>query len=181
MGNNTLIVVSADHGESLGEHNLWGHGVSLYEPELHIPLIMVMPGKIPGGRVIRQPVESAGIVPTMLSLAGVKTAETFAGKDLTPYFRDGPDEDAGAFARWESLSSIRTERWKLIAGEKGKFELYDLENDPGERKNVVSDNPGLLRILDYRLKGAAARKMVFSNEGSGKSVKEDLKSLGYLK
>jgi arylsulfatase A-like enzyme len=181
LAENTLIVVSADHGESLGEHNLWGHGLSLYEPELHIPLIMVMPGKIPEGLVIRQPVESASIVPTILSLAEVKGAGEFAGKDLNPHFKNQGDTDGSAFALWGSLSSIRTERWKLIASDEGRFELYDLQNDPGEKKNIMSDNPGLLRSLDHRLKGAAARRIVFPDKNSTQPLQDNLKSLGYLK
>lgn len=178
---NTLIVVSADHGESLGEHNLWGHGLSLYETELHIPLIMVMPGRIPAGKVITKPVESADIVPTILSLVGKEITMELAGKDLTPFFKNDPDFDAGAFARWRSLRSFRLERWKMITTEEGKFELYDLQNDPLETKNLVSEDPRLLRILDIRLQAAAGRRTVLSDKKATETLADDLKSLGYLK
>jgi len=114
LEDNTLIVVSADHGESLGEHNMWGHGISLYESELHIPLFMVLPGKIPPGTVISQPIETLNIVPTILSLVGEKADEELIGKDLTPLFNGGSVEQTGVFARWVGMSSYRKGRWKLI-------------------------------------------------------------------
>jgi len=175
----TLIVFSSDHGESLGEHRRWGHGVSLYESELRIPLFMAMPGTIPAGAVIPQPVESLDIVPTILSFVGTRPDKGLPGKDLTPLFKDESVESDGIFARWDGAYSYRKGRWKLIIGKDGKFELYNLEADPPEKINLVSENPQMLRQMHSALKHSALRETII-DEKTGEPLKEKLKSLGYL-
>lgn len=177
----TLIVVSSDHGESLGEHNLWGHGLSVYEPETLIPLIMVLPGRIPKGKVVSQPVEAIDIVPTVLSLIGKeKDGNQFSGKDVADLMKDGTavDERAGAFARWKDQKSYRTERWKLV-DTGGKLEAFDLKEDPMEQNNIAELSPALLTNLQFELGKTEKREVKIKK--TGKSLLERLESLGYLK
>lgn len=174
----TLIVFSADHGESLGEHRIWGHGYSLYETELRIPLFMVLQGKIPAGTVISQPVESIDIVPTVLSLAGIEPDKRLTGKDLTPLFSGGNINEAGVFARWAGESSYRSGNWKVMLGKKRGFELYDLEKDPGEQRNLASEKPEKLKRMRRALE-VSGRREIRINE-KGEPLRDRLKGLGYL-
>lgn len=180
LSKHTLIVVSSDHGESLGEHNLWGHGMSVYEPETLIPLIMVLPGRIPKGAVVSQPVEAIDIVPTILSLVGERADGKFGGKDVAGLLKDGTnaDEKAGAFARWKDQKSFRTERWKLV-DTGGKLEIFDLKDDPLENINAAERFPALLVNLHFELDKAKEREIKVKK--SGQSLFEQLESLGYLK
>ena len=175
----TLVIVSSDHGESLGEHNMWGHGISLYESELHIPLIMVMPGRIPEGTVISQPIETLDIVPTVLSLVGEKADVELIGKDLTPLFSGGSVEQSGVFARWVGMYSYRKDRWKMMSSKARNFELYDLETDPREERNLASQNTEVLRRMNEALKESASRE-VYINKKTGELLRDKLKALGYL-
>jgi arylsulfatase A-like enzyme len=181
LAENTLTIFSSDHGESLGEHYMWGHGLSLYESELHIPLFMVMPGKIPPGTVISQPIESLDIVPTVLSLIGAKEDEKLIGKDLTPLFKGGSIDHPGVFARWSGEYSFRKGRWKLISGRKKGFKLYDLKTDPREARNLTSHNANILRSMEsaLMLKMSALREIAIDDK-TGRTLRDKLKSLGYL-
>jgi arylsulfatase A-like enzyme len=179
LSDRTLIVFSSDHGESLGEHLRWGHGISLYESELRIPLFMVMPGRIPPGIVISQPVESLDIVPTILSLAGVKFDNRFAGNDLTPLFRGRTVESSGVFARGAGEYAYRVDRWKLITRDAGGFELYDLEADPRERQNLASREAQRLRQMHGALQRSSLREIPIDQD-TGEPLMEGLRSLGYI-
>ena len=72
---NTLLVITADHGESFGEHGKWVHGTALYQEQIHVPLVMSYPGQIPPGIVIEAPVQSMDLMPTILDWAGVDVPE----------------------------------------------------------------------------------------------------------
>jgi arylsulfatase A-like enzyme len=89
VSDSTLTVLTADHGESLGEHDYVGHGRHLYENIVHVPLIIRMPGKVMAGKTIKTPVSSIDLAPTILDLtlgewAGGKAGSIFTGKSLAP-------------------------------------------------------------------------------------------------
>ena len=81
---NTLIIVTADHGEEIGEHRLVGHGRSLYRDELHVPLLVVKPGKVPSGRVVAEPVSLRDLPATVVDLLGLSGGSPFPGRSLAP-------------------------------------------------------------------------------------------------
>jgi len=84
----TLIIFIADHGEHMGEHLLWDHKPPGYRQVLHVPLIMVGPGNIPGNKIFRQPVQLLDIMPTVLDLAGLETEHLLmSGDSLVPLIR----------------------------------------------------------------------------------------------
>ena len=83
----TIVAVVGDHGEGLGEHGELTHGLLLYEPTLHVPMIVGAPGGKP--RVVREPVSTIDLAPTLASLAGVPMTGTLDGVDLAPVVRDG--------------------------------------------------------------------------------------------
>ncbi|HJZ78407.1 MAG TPA: sulfatase-like hydrolase/transferase [Vicinamibacterales bacterium] len=154
----TLVAVTADHGEALGEHGESVHGFFLYEATLRVPLLMRGPGIRPGTRI---PVvaRSVDLFPTILELSGVPSPKgtlPIAGRSLAAAARGdrrGLDE-APAFAEsltprihygWSDLRSIRDGRWKFVLAPRP--ELYDLARDPAERRNLVVDEPARARAL----------------------------------
>ncbi len=133
LADDTLVVLVADHGESLGEHGWYfSHGLSLHETDVHVPLVFRLPGKLPAGRVVRGQVESVDIAPTLLDLLGVPTPPVMEGRSLVPLLL-GEEEGGEPVTRMEAGSrigrqrkGIRTERWKLVYNAAG----IDLDREP---------------------------------------------------
>ncbi len=163
-----LVVLTADHGESLGEHGESTHGVFIYDATARIPLVMRGPG-IAAGTRIHAPVSLVDVMPTVLSRVGIEPPPTVAGRDLGPLL-GGESLPAPAPAPalylesllprlsygWSPLHGVRTERWKLVRGVTP--ELYDLEADPGERVDLAAEQPEVVRRLsrESALERAAA-------------------------
>ncbi len=164
LADDTVLVITSDHGEHLGENHMLGHKLSVYEPLLHVPLVLWGPGRIPAGRRIAGQVQSLGLFGTILDLAGVgrgdapklPAAEPRSGYTFCEYaypqiFLDVIHEkisgwNASRFAR--ALTAVRGSRYKLISGSDGSRELYDLESDPHETKNLVGAHPKALDELE---------------------------------
>jgi arylsulfatase A-like enzyme/Tfp pilus assembly protein PilF len=138
----TLIVLTADHGEGLGEHNETAHAYFLYDSTTHVPLIIATPWGDTGKS--RAQVTSVDILPTVLDLAGLPQQEGIDGRSLARVVLD-PGADPGQVAYsetyfpryhfgWQHLRSLRDGRYKFI--EAPEPELYDLAKDPGELTNV---------------------------------------------
>ncbi|WP_165066375.1 sulfatase [Paludisphaera rhizosphaerae] len=159
LRDDTMIVVTADHGESFGEHGLAGHGISLYRAETHIPLIVVAPGKTPRESAVDRPVSLRDVAPTILDLLGdgpgpfpgpsLSTAwQTFPAAELAeedePVFLEldraeaVPDEAGDAPARLGTMRSLVAGRHAYILNGDGGEELYDIKTDPEERQDLAS-------------------------------------------
>lgn len=148
---NTLIVVVADHGEEFYEHKGIDHGHTLYDEQIHVPLMFVVPG-MKGGVVIPQQVSTMDIAATLFKLTGITPSEQWqkqlkSGVDITAYFTDSqkPGNDVFSETDYRDFThkrSVRTaDGWKLIVTlQTGKEELYDLNTDPKELKNLVNEN-----------------------------------------
>lgn len=180
----SLVILTADHGEGLGEHGESSHGYFIYQSTLHVPLLVHLPaGSRPLPAVVRQPASLLDIAPTVLDLLGIPAPVSFAGRSLLK-----PDA-AAVFAEslhtrhsfgWAPLYSLRRDNLKYI--EAPRPELYDLAADPGELHNLVRSRPAeavrlrseLAALLArYRPKGATPAPAVASRLGT-------LRSLGYL-
>lgn len=146
MLDDTILVFTSDHGESLGEHGEATHAIFIYEATQHVPLIFRYPRKLPAGRVYDVPVRSVDIMPTILSLAGKKSGET-QGVDLSEAFASGSPsasrvqysesfhtEQMFGMAR---LQGVRRDAWTYIRAPRP--ELYDRRTDPGELHNLLED------------------------------------------
>ncbi len=154
----TLTVLTADHGEGLGEHGEAVHGFFLYESTIRVPLLLRGPGIVPGTRV-SVATQSVDLLPTVLDLAGVPalpSTRALAGRSLARTVRGLSTtlDDAPAFAEsltprihygWSDLRSVREGRWKFILAPKP--ELYDLTRDPAELHNVIDAEPARARAL----------------------------------
>ncbi|MES1242988.1 MAG: sulfatase-like hydrolase/transferase [Acidobacteriota bacterium] len=142
LSGSTAVAVAGDHGEGLGEHGELTHGLLLYEPTLHVPLIVRAPG-LPGGKVLETPVSLVDLGPTLAGLAG-QTFPSVDGRDLSAALREGrePDpEDVYAETQypavfgWSPLSALRRRDLKYISS--SAPELYDLTRDPKEASNLA--------------------------------------------
>ena len=145
----TLVIVTADHGESLGEHGEPDHGFFLYDSTLHVPLIVSGPGRAGAisPRVVAEQVRSIDIAPTIAALAGIAPDGVSDGESLVPLLEGKTRKDVPVslaeswYPRlhfgWSELRSARVGEWKYVAAPKP--ELYDLRTDRTERRNVVHD------------------------------------------
>ncbi|MGE5813555.1 MAG: sulfatase, partial [Acidobacteriota bacterium] len=144
----TVIVVVGDHGESLGDHGESGHGFFVYESVMHVPMIVRAPYTLTRGRRITDPVRTVDILPTALDLLGVRAKlPPIDGVSIVPLLAGARREmDLEAYAEalyplhhfgWSDLRALREGRYKVIAAPRP--ELYDLESDPKETRNLFAD------------------------------------------
>jgi arylsulfatase A-like enzyme/Flp pilus assembly protein TadD len=144
----TVVVVTSDHGESLGEHGEPTHGVFLYQATLRIPLIIVAPKRWTGGRRVATLASLIDVPPTLLDLTGLRVPGGLDGRSLVPAVEGEATE-----ARWlpvESEFGYNSYGWAPLSGisdgalkwiDAPEPELYDLVEDPAERRNLVTARP----------------------------------------
>ncbi|MDX1389051.1 MAG: sulfatase-like hydrolase/transferase, partial [Acidobacteriota bacterium] len=189
----TVLVVVGDHGESLGEHYEKTHGVFLYRGAIDVPFLIRAPGLVPEGRRVSGPVELVDVAPTLMDLLGFAPLTHAQGRSLKPWIEGGSDRVEGlAYAEtlfpriefgWSELRMVQDERYKYI--EAPTPELYDLENDPGEQENLVSNEPRVAADLEARLDRWVAETVdrEAAREASRTLSEEEeakLRALGYL-
>lgn len=201
---NTLIVFTADHGESLGEHSYWGHGRNLYEPTLHIPMAVVWPGKVRPG-VVSASALNIDVAPTVLGLAGLPVPAAFRGFDWAPVLRGteaAPRERTAWFqahkgavlsakeaesARRKGLLEIAVltspgNRKEIFRLAEGKRWIFDLAGDPRELRNLAKGPPSpsgqLQSWLASLRQGLAASDRLARVQIDAESI-EKLRALGY--
>ncbi len=201
---NTLIVFASDHGEEMYDHNYYFfHSCSMYEGVLHIPLIMKFPGVIPAGKIVDNQIESIDIVPTVLQLMKLPLREEFEGRSIIGLlFEDSSDLWHPAFGeRASAIYSIRTPQWKYIYNpdnyhtycsrsddDQGEGyiieaeELYDVQKDPHEKHNIVSQHREVaLELRAQILEWLNTNKRVHKEYELTKEAEERLRALGYIK
>ena len=175
----TLIVVTADHGESLGDHGEMTHGLFAYNSTLAVPLVLKGPAIAPG--IVDAPVLHTDIAPTILDLIGLPIPGPVDGQSLVhPPSRDRPlyfeALDASLTRGWAPLRGIVQGDWKYI--DLPDAELYDVTADPGELQNRIDRDPHadpMKRALtQVSTKEAAAPAVALEPEAAGR-----LRSLGY--
>jgi arylsulfatase A-like enzyme len=183
----TLVIVAGDHGESLGDHAELEHGIFLYESVLHVPLIMRVPGVAPQRFVaITSLVDVMPTVLGMLRLPGPQVD----GLDLNPAIR-GAREPADRLVYSESLYPARFGWSPLRAARDGRFkfidaprpELYDLETDPFEERNLYATRSATATALARRLEafnGVERRSASDRMDRVPADVRARLNALGYI-
>jgi arylsulfatase A-like enzyme len=187
----TLAVVTADHGEGLGDHGFDFHRFLLYEEAVRIPLIFTWPGRIVPGLVAQDPVSIVNVFPTILGLLDIPLPARTEGRSLAARLLGGRhgqgppiwlDRGRVHHRREEAQHAygVRHGRWKLLFDRQGRAELFDLATDPGELHNIATKHPArveeLSRLLDEHRDGEAreARRDLTSDE------ERALRALGYL-
>jgi arylsulfatase A-like enzyme len=145
---NTLVVFTADQGWNAGHHGVWGKGngtwpFNMYEESIQVPMIWNHPGKIGAGRVVTQMVSSYDYFPTILDYLGIDAGRDRkrVGRSYAPLVRgQSPRWDNRLYFEYSFVRAVRTENLKYIERTREwPSELYDLEADPGERRNLLDD------------------------------------------
>ena len=184
----TLVIVTSDHGESLGEHGELTHGMFAYEPTLRVPLIVANagPNQASRGVVIDSPARHVDIAPTVLEAAGVPVPPNGAGASLLPLIRDGQGADRPAY--FESMTYNLVRGWAPLRGvivERSKYidlpipELYDLAADPKELTNTATAARDRVPVMSNMLRGFNVAPPHRPGQESGEA-REALRSLGYV-
>jgi arylsulfatase A-like enzyme len=174
LGKNTLVIVTSDHGESLGQHHLETHGRALYWELIHVPLVIYYPGHVPAGMRIEAPVTNAAIPATVLNLVGAEDSR-FPGPALSALWKTpitatrwpNPlaeltqnkypgqhDKEADQFiptATTGAMRSVVSSKWHLIVHDKLGDQLYDWTRDPGESTDLVETPEGKAAALTLRV------------------------------
>jgi len=171
---NTLVVVTSDHGESFGEHGLRGHANALYRELIHVPLIIWWPGHLPIGEHISKPVSLVSIPPTLMTLIGKGDQIDYPYPSLSRLWQGNvinqvdipfplaelgkipwaPKQNPSAYGTMQSVINLE---WQYITHEKFGEEFFNLKNDPQENSNLINDQASETIIEFFR---SYAEKMI---------------------
>lgn len=209
---NTLIIITSDHGENFGEHDfhhgkLVGHHFCLYDTLLWVPLIIRFPGIFKEGVEISSQVQLTDIFPTILSIINQETIYTSNLNSKNLLSKEGIDLNRSAFAEYKTppsyinsiqkhspkydfsgfdidIKMVRTPNFKLICSNNGNLELYNLEDDPYEQKNILELESAISAKLKDTLtewySGLKKDEAIELQENIDKQLENKLRLLGYL-
>jgi arylsulfatase A-like enzyme len=180
LAEKTIVVITSDHGESLGEHGMNYHGISLYWNLIHVPLIISYPGHLPEGLRVATPVSNVAIPATVMSLLGGVEQNVFPGPALNVLWDSSksglqwpdPVSELGQnsvintqdrlvkgripTAADGDMESLVTSRWHLIIHQKSGEQLYDWTVDPGESEDLIHTPDGQTTALKLKAQLQAA-------------------------
>ncbi len=185
----TAVVVLGDHGESLGEHGEAGHGLFVYESVLRVPFIVRAPSIRRAVRDVATVTRTIDVLPTALDLLGLPVPDALDGVSLVPLMTGtvrhlGLDAYAESMSPryrfgWSALHALRSGRFKLI--DAPRPELYDLEADPGETKNLYAPSLHLVKSMTQRLRAAERTESTeMAPAEVDPAAAERLRALGYV-
>jgi arylsulfatase A-like enzyme len=190
----TLIVLTADHGQEFHEHGGWWHGTTLYEEQIHVPLVVKLPGGKQAGQTDPRLVRILDIAPTILTLAGIPPHASMQGKSFMGTMGQEWTGAEDVFSEEDHegnvVHSLRTPTWKLMTANRNNprglppVSLFHLAEDPGESDNLAADHQDLVELMAARLE---ERKSVARGEAVPRQEREideatleRLRSLGYV-
>lgn len=167
---NTLVLVTADHGEHFGEHSIYCHASSLYDQEIHVPLLAILPGNAHAGRSVAAPVSLRDLPATVVDVLGLGDNSPFPGRSLACQWDDDPssprdaapllsevDGPAKSAPNLGSSPAFRGPMQAVVAGQEvyirngdGVEELYDLASDPSQAHDLAHAPASLPRLATLR-------------------------------
>jgi arylsulfatase A-like enzyme len=202
LTDNTLIIVTSDHGDAFMEHGVYGHEPTVYEEIIQTPLIVSLPARIPEAKAVFQQTQSIDVAPTVLDILGFPIPREFNGETLLPLIlgKGTPKGREYTFSRvisqWYHKETVRTPKYKLIhvyeplnasldnTTRVHSYELYDLEQDSGEKKNLIAERPDVVSelktVLDVWLSRGKDANVTVQPVELSEAAKKRLESLGYL-
>jgi arylsulfatase A-like enzyme len=197
LADSTLVVVVADHGEEFFDHGGWGHGQSVYNELIRVPLIMRLSSELPVGTRVETTIRQIDLLPTILGAIGVEEtleAPDFDGVNLWDLLVSARDDWAEPIVMAEVFHGHQFSRafkagdHKLIharSAEGERFMLFDLLQDPGETLDIAAERPELLEAMSARLNGltaeAASRRLETGKTEIEEGTREKLRALGYIR
>lgn len=204
----TVLIITSDHGENLGEHRLVEHQFSIHETLLAVPLVIHAPeSTLPHG-IRLEPVMLTDLYPTILDLAGISYAslpsqglsllkDHASRTEERPLFADYSDPSRVLLKMLQDLNpsldmrrftpawrTVRVGNLRLTAGSDGTILLHNLESDPGQKNNLAGSQPGSVRLLANILQKAESAKREEIHEEElqlDPQTREQLRSLGYIR
>ena len=186
----SIIVVTSDHGESLGAHGEDTHGIFLYEETIRVPLLVKLPQQQMAGKRVKGRVRLLDIAPTFLETAGIPVPSQMQGQSLLRITRSNPDADQAVYSRsdfsheafgWSGLESWRAGKYLYIRAPKP--ELYDLSTDPNATRDLSLSSKATLETLAAQLNSFDSRLDNAGKPGDTgltSSEMQKLASLGYV-
>lgn len=148
IADETMIIVTADHGEEMFEHDRCGHGASLYETLVHVPLLIHYPPLFPAGKVVTDGVDGVDVLPTLAEAVGLPVIEGAQGMSLIPYAQGA----AGGYvqptyaSQYEYAHAMRLGDWKMHLRKAG-VALHNMASDPFEYDDLIYKRPVEQRFL----------------------------------
>ena len=190
----TLIVLTADHGEEFEDHGRWQHGLTLYQEQLHVPLVVKQPANLKAGQRRTEMVSLTDVAPTLLEAVGINPPATMTGRSLRPWRnqKELAQLNRPAFAdlarepQWRSVNAVILDDTKLIQNHtydlpRPSRELYDLGTDPDENLNLETARSVISGFLETLIRQAAAVEQHEAPAARLSAEDEDmLRALGYL-
>ena len=204
---NTVVIITSDHGESLGERGQMGHGGYLYNSVLDIPLIIRWPRQFPAGSRVSESVSLVDVLPTIEEVVGIPATARGTARSLVPGsgLETRPDRVLSEYVPieekvWTAVgkrlkcdyqtagresAALQQNARKFIWNSTGRYEFYDLDSDPREERNVLGQHPDQAKAMMAEL--LAWRKALEPAESSGENyeldpaTKKTLESLGYVR
>ncbi len=170
LAEDTMVIVYSDHGELMFRHGIFFDHHGLYDPNIHVPLIVRWPAQIDPGTEVEQLLTHVNLAPTMLQAAGVPVPDAMEGESALDLLTEGADRTLHEFlvteeCTWQMKWALRTDRWKYIKAREEDIygnpmaELYDLQADPGEFENVARQRPDVASQLDTKLEAWVSHMM----------------------
>ena len=205
---NTIVILTADHGENFGEHHLMSHELSIYDTLLRVPLLIRYPSGVSAGLRVENPVQLIDIFPSLLSILGIQDARLhLQGSILLPdqiqnrkqeyvfaeynnsravdriQRRFGKDLMPNPVYQPKILKTVRSSDWKFIWGTDGTRELYAIDKDPEETSNLFLSDPEAAKRMEQVLKDWASSfrpSNYYKQEDISNEALRELRSLGYI-
>ncbi|HET9373306.1 MAG TPA: sulfatase-like hydrolase/transferase, partial [Vicinamibacterales bacterium] len=184
----STFVVTADHGEGLGDHGEQEHGLFVYDESIRVPLLVKLPGSENGGRRVAAPVQHIDLFPTIGAIAALQGLPALRGRDLSPALHGtGTIAPQGIYSEalypryhfgWSELLALTDERFRYIQAPRP--ELYDLERDPDERTNLVRDRAQAAAAMRAALDALVAGRDLAAPDDVSAADRERLAALGYV-
>lgn len=185
------IIVTADHGEGLGDHGEEEHGLFIYDESVHVPLLIKLPHQANGGTRRAEPVQHIDLLPTLTALAHLPSPGGLRGRDLSPLLTHARGEGTIAaqgiyaealYARyhfgWSELVSLTDDRYRFIQAPRA--ELYDLERDPDETSNIVNDRSQVASAMRGGLAQLTSTQTIDAPAEVSDADRQRLAALGYV-
>ena len=185
---NTLVILTADNGEGLGNHGYLGHAGSLFEEQLRVPLILSWPAGLPAGKTVDAAVSLVDVLPTITQMLAIPDPSVRTGRGLVPLIIKASQdaEDLPVVAETfrpqapRDLSAVVAGDFKLIADPTGRTALYDLARDLRELENEAEHRPELVAQLG-RMIADQLGSAPLSNPVLTEDQERRLRSLGYVR